>query len=314
MRGLIINADGYGFTSGITRAIEECIRFGTVRSISVNVNGRYADHLPSLVKVAPDLSVGCHINPVVGYPVCPAHLVPTLLNREGEFFYRDFVRRFVTGRIRLKELRAEMIAQVEKTRGLAGKAFSHVDFHMGFHRLPGLYALFLEVAEKFGAGRIRTHKYRVGLDCQNPRPNEFWYFVARPGRIPKLAWNHFLRRKALHRGLAMPDRRVEITHMASRPEKIMIGNYLTMLKNLPPGCNELVAHPAYVDDELRRWSTYLEPRALERQILLSPDFRAALLDAKIQVLGYRDIPARPRPAIGLNEAAGVPAALARGKS
>ena len=36
MRCLIINADGYGFTPGTTRAIEECIAFGTVRSLSVN--------------------------------------------------------------------------------------------------------------------------------------------------------------------------------------------------------------------------------------------------------------------------------------
>ena len=230
MRCLIINADGYGFTAGITRAIEECVEFGTVRSLSANVNFRYAEQLAELVRSYPDLSVGCHINPVVGKPVSPPHKVPTLLNEHGEFLYHDFIRRFMAKRIRLEELREEMIAQVDKTRDLAGPAFSHVDFHMGHHRLPGLYGLFLEIAGKFGAGRIRTHVYQVGMESRFPRLRHFLHLLERPGRLPKFIWNYGLRKKAQRRSLAMPDRRVEITQMASCPEMITIENYLRMLK------------------------------------------------------------------------------------
>ena len=295
MRGLIINADGYGLSPGITRAIEECVRFGTVRSISVNVNGRHADRLPGLVHSVPELSVGCHINPVVGYPVLPAARVSTLLNHDGQFFYQDFVNRFVTGRIRLSELHAEIIAQVEKTRELSGRAFSHVDFHMGLHRLPRLYALFLDVAEKIGAGRIRTHSYRVGLEYENPRRCDLRFRLGRPSRVIKLICNHFLRRKALRRGLAMPDRRVEIMAMVSGNEGITVENYLRMLRNLPTGVSEFVAHPGYLDEDLARWSTYLEPRVLEHQVLMSGELRAALHHSDVRLMGYRDIPARPKP-------------------
>ena len=45
MRYLIINTDGYGFTAGITRAIEECVEFGTVKSLSANVNFKHAENL-----------------------------------------------------------------------------------------------------------------------------------------------------------------------------------------------------------------------------------------------------------------------------
>jgi hypothetical protein len=292
MRGLIINADGYGFTAGVTRAIEECVHFGTVRSLSANVNFPHADRLAQLVKRVPALSVGCHINPVVGYPVLPPGRVPTLLNDDGEFHYRDFTRRFIRGRIRSQELRAEMIAQVEKTRELAGKNFSHVDFHMGLHRLPGLYALFLEVALKFGAGRIRTHRYRVGLESRHPPLTHLRYLLVRPSRAAKLAWNRVLRQKALRQGLAMPDRWVEITDMGSRPDAITLDNYLSVLRNLRPGYSEWVAHPGHVDEELKRWSTYLEPRALEREVLLNPTFRSALFESDVRLLGYRDIPIR----------------------
>ena len=161
MRYLIINADGYGFTAGVSRAIEECIAFGTVRSLSANVNFKHADGLAQLVRTYPELSVGCHINPVVGCPVLDPDKVPTLLDENGEFLYKALSRRFMSGSIRSAKLRAEMLAQVEKTRDLAGAAFSHLDFHMGFHRLPRLYAVFLEVAQQSRVGRIRTHRYRV---------------------------------------------------------------------------------------------------------------------------------------------------------
>jgi chitin disaccharide deacetylase len=291
MRHLIINADGYGFTAGTTTAIEECIAFGTVRSLSVNINFKHADGLAALVRRYPDLSVGCHINPLVGPPVLPPDKIPTLLDENGEFLYKAFTRNFFERRIRLAELRAEMTAQVEKTREMAGKAFSHIDFHMGLHRLPGLYAVFLDVADASGVRRIRTHRYRVGMENRFPRLRHCFYLFETTTRIPKFLWNLYLRRKALNRGLVMPDYWVGIAN-ASRPEGISVKNYLMMLRNLPQGFCEFVAHPGYVDEELKRWATYLDQRVLERGVLLSSEFRDALRATDIHLAGYRDIPLR----------------------
>ena len=195
-----------------------------------------------------------------------------------------------SGRIRLAELRAEMMAQANKARDLAGAAFSHVDFHMGLHRVPGLYQLFLEVAEKSGARRIRTHRYLVGMENKYPQLRHLLFMFQSVTRIPKFLWNLRLRKMAKDRGLAMPDRWVEITNMGSRPKSITVENYLRMLRHLPRGFNEFVAHPGYVDDELRRWSTYLDQRVLESQVLLSTKFRDGLRCSGVCLAGYRDIP------------------------
>lgn len=290
MRHLIINADGYGFTAGTTRAIEECVEFGTVRSLSVNINFKHADRLPHLLRKYPELSVGCHLNPVVGNPVMAAEKVPTLVNENGQFFYRFFVRRFVSGRIRPAELRAEMMAQVEKTRELSGSAFSHIDFHMGLHKLPILYGIFLDVVKSSGVGRIRTHRYLAGMESRFPRLRHLMYMFESATRIPKYLWNQRQRNMALCRRLATPDHWVEITHLGFKPNTITLKNYLMMLKNMPQGFNEFVAHPGYVDDDLRQWSTYLDQRVLERNVLLSPEFRHALKSSDIHLAGYRDIP------------------------
>jgi chitin disaccharide deacetylase len=288
MRYLIINADGYGFTAGISRAIEECIAFGTVRSISANVNFPHAEGLAPLVRQYPELSVGCHLNPVVGRPVLSPKDIPTLIDDNGEFFYKDFLRRYLSGRMRLAELRAEMLAQVERARALVGEAFSHVDFHMGLHRLPGLYRVFLDVAEHSGARRIRTHWYLGGMEHRCPRLQHSLLLCKTPARLPTFVWNLWLRRIALRHHLAMPDHRVAMSSM--RPDTITVQNYLRMLNNLPHGFNEFVVHPGYVDDDLKRWSTYIEQRPLELQVLLSSEFRDALGASDMRLAGYRDIP------------------------
>ncbi|WP_447979329.1 carbohydrate deacetylase [Candidatus Nitrospira bockiana] len=290
MRVLIINADGYGFTPGITRAIEECIAFGTVRSLSANVNFPHADGLARLVLAHPELSVGCHVNPIVGAPVLPAGRVPSLVDETGHFHYRTFTRRFLAGRISAKELRAEMTAQVQKTRDLAGRAFSHIDFHMGLHRLPRLYDLFLDVAKESGVGRIRTHRYLVGLESRCRTLRHAAHLLVNPLRALKWFWNLRLRRKALRRGLAMPDRRVEITHAGLYADRISVRAHLRLLESLPPGVSELVVHPGYVEPELRRWSTYLHQRERERAVLLDAEFRRALQRSDIRLAGYREIP------------------------
>jgi len=290
MRYLIINADGYGFTEGISRAIEECIEFGTVLSLSANVNFKHADGLARLVRKHPEISVGCHINPVVGCPVLPANKVLTLLDDNGEFFYQTFSKRLLTGHIRLSELRAEMIAQVEKARDMAARAFSHIDFHMGLHRFPAIYSLFLDVAEKCDVRRMRTHRYLVGMESRSPYITHYLHLVKSPARSLKFVWNLWLRKKALDRHFVMPDRRAEFTRMGTRPDILTVKHYLMLLRNIPQGFNEFVVHPGYVDDDLRRWSTYLDERVLEREVLLSSQFREALYYSDICLAGYRDIP------------------------
>jgi predicted glycoside hydrolase/deacetylase ChbG (UPF0249 family) len=290
MRYLIINADGYGFTAGISRAIEECIAFGTVKSLSANVNFEHAESLARLVRKYPDISVGCHLNPVVGAPILAPEKVPTLVDEQGQFFYTKFRQRFLRGKIRLAEVRAELLAQVEKTRDLAGKAFSHVDFHMGLHKLPVLYGLFLEVAEKSRVGRVRGYRYLVGMEHHFPRLRHFMFLAERPIRLPRYLIQQWQWRKAVRRRLATTDHWVGITYLGERPNTITLDNYLRMLRNLPEGFNEFVAHPGYVDDELKQWATYVDQRILERNVLLNPEFRDHLRRSDVRLAGYRDIP------------------------
>jgi predicted glycoside hydrolase/deacetylase ChbG (UPF0249 family) len=115
-------------------------------------------------------------------------------------------------------------------------------------------------------------------------------------RIPKYAWNLSLRWRAVRRGFVMPDYWLSISNMG-RPGTITLANYLRLLENLPEGVSEFVSHPAHVDDDLRRWSTYLAPRESERQVLTDPAFRDALEGSGVRLIGYRDLPVPDRKGV-----------------
>ncbi|MCF6148003.1 MAG: ChbG/HpnK family deacetylase [Candidatus Kuenenia sp.] len=292
-RSLIINADGYGITAGINRAIEECIEFGTVRSVSANVNYPLAMSLPSLARKYPWLSVGCHLNPIIGKPVLPLGKVRSLINEQGEFFYKEFNKKLNSGHIRLDELRQELFAQIDYCRELAGSCFTHVDCHMGKHRLPRFYPVFLEAAKYSGTGRIRTHRYMLAMESQNRSLGVLNYFVKHPMRIGVYFWNLWLRHKAQQQNLVMPDWWVCIGDMGQKQGTISLDTWISLLKKVPLGISEFVVHPAYLGDEMYKWTTYISQREDERKILTSEKFRDALLNSNIQLVGYRNIKLGP---------------------
>jgi len=289
-RGLIINADGYGIERGVNDAIEECIEFGTVSSISSNVNFPLSTELPDLLKKFPRLSVGCHLNPVIGKPVLPPDKIPSLVNATGEFHYHEFDRKLNSGWIVLRELESELLAQVQRCRDLAGHAFSHIDCHMGKHRLPFFYPTFLRVVKASRVGRIRTHRYRIVMESSNQFRGTLSYYSSHPMRLTIYAWNVLLRVWAIAQGLLMPDWWLSIGDMGSRPETISVTTWCEMLQNVPLGVSEFVVHPAYVVEGSSTWTNYLWQREKEREVLCSDAFRSSLISSGVRLLTYRDIP------------------------
>ena len=77
VRRLIINADDFGLTQGVNRAIVESHHDGIVTSSTLMANGRAFDNAIQRAKSAPGLSVGCHVVLVDGVPVLGGRNTPT---------------------------------------------------------------------------------------------------------------------------------------------------------------------------------------------------------------------------------------------
>src|SRR5919197_1698444 len=113
VRRLIINADDFGLTEGVNRAIVEAHSEGVVTSTTLMANGPAFDNAVRLAAISPKLSVGCHLVLIDGSPVLERSQVSTLVaphSTNGAYF-RDrlssFAANALLGRIDTEQIEAE---------------------------------------------------------------------------------------------------------------------------------------------------------------------------------------------------------------
>ena len=78
VRRLIVNADDFGLTLGVNRAIVEAHTRGIVTSSTLMANGPAFEDAIRLARTVPNLSVGCHVVLIDGVPVSNPKLLPSL--------------------------------------------------------------------------------------------------------------------------------------------------------------------------------------------------------------------------------------------
>src|SRR5256885_17249812 len=83
MKRLIINADDFGFTRGVNRAVVRAFKTGIVTSTTIMANGEAFEHAVELALANPGLGVGCHLAVVGGLPVARVADVSSLVDSDG---------------------------------------------------------------------------------------------------------------------------------------------------------------------------------------------------------------------------------------
>ncbi|HYW40987.1 conserved hypothetical protein [Candidatus Sulfotelmatomonas gaucii] len=264
MGRLIVNADDFGLTSGVNRAIAELHNAGVVTSASLMACAAATEEAIELARSMPTLGVGCHIVLVDGEPVLPAHQIPTLVDRKTGRFPSSldkFLAGLFTGRIRAAEIEAEAAAQVGLLQQ-RGVRLTHVDSHMHTHVFSAVLRPVLRAA---GAAGIRA--------IRHPFEPE-WAARATAGaslrRIAALTALRTLeprsRRILAGEGFVTTDGTIAIAGTGTLNASAL----RSLLERLPPGTWELVTHPGYNDASLAQVRTRLRAsRDVERQSLLA---------------------------------------------
>jgi predicted glycoside hydrolase/deacetylase ChbG (UPF0249 family) len=143
MRSLIVNADDFGLTRGVSAGILAAHRHGIVTSTTVLVTAS-PDGEQLAEARAVGLGLGLHVNLTLGKPLTRA---PSLVDPKGSFV-RD-PRRVAAG-ADARQVRAEVEAQIARFEKLVGRPPTHLDTH---HHV-GLYApvrdVVLDVARTLG--------------------------------------------------------------------------------------------------------------------------------------------------------------------
>ena len=289
MRRLIINADDFGLTGGVNRAIVEAHESGVVSSATLMANGQAFDDAIALAQCRPRLGVGCHLVLVDGAPLLDPTAVRSLLDRGGSSgnpHFREGITRFGTlallGRLRENEIEAEATAQIRKLQA-AGVKVTHLDSHKHTHTFPRVLRPLLRAAASCGVRAIRNPFERIQGSQLAASPS-LWRRWAEVGVLRGLARQ--FREAVQQAGIATPDGTLAIVATGSLNERL----FRLMVEHLPDGTWELVCHPGYNDADLREVHTRLrQSREQELQILTSPATRELLAANGIEIVSFREL-------------------------
>src|SRR5271170_6034027 len=154
---LIINADDFGLTPGINRAIKELHQAGALTSATLMATGPAFDNAISVSRANPTLGVGCHIVLTDGVPVSDPKTIPTLMGPDGKTFRPslvDFLQALLRGKIRTDDIEREALAQIQKLQR-AGINITHLDTHKHTHLFPAVTRPLLQIAQRSSIRAIR---------------------------------------------------------------------------------------------------------------------------------------------------------------
>ena len=278
-RQLIVNADDFGRTRGVSAGIIQAHRQGIVTSTTAMLNFKgAAQDLHLAQSEAPQLGLGVHLVFTTGRPLLPTEWVSSLVDERGRFLSQQAIQADPT-RLDQDELRSELKSQVTAFRNALNRLPDHLDAHHFVHVHPHLFQVYLEVAESFK------------LPARTPIPRQ----GGLPDRVPGLM------------GSVPPDVAQQIVEidrelLAAHPVKstdhffdsfydqqTTVEHLLQIISNLPEGRSELMTHPGLVDDELKDGSAYNVQREQEIAALCDSRVRARLAELDIQLITFAEL-------------------------
>ena len=286
MRRLIINADDFGLSSGVNRAIVKAHADGVVTSATLMANGGAFCEVEGLSKQFPKLSIGCHGVLIDGKPLLPAPKVRSLM-QSGRFRdgLRTFATRALTGQLDSTEIAAEAKAQIRKLQ-LAGVFVSHFDTHKHTHMFPKVLQPLLQAAAECGVRAVRN-PFGPRLPLRVPellkRPN-LWTRWAEVRVLRTFAgkFQEAIRRE----GFVTTDGTLGIEITGTIDEML----FTAVATSVPEGTWELVCHPGYNDADLQTINTRLrESREVELGVLCSARTREILARQGVELISYGDL-------------------------
>jgi chitin disaccharide deacetylase len=162
VRALIVNADDFGLTRGVSAGILAAHRHGIVTSTTVLVTAAVDREQLTAARDA-GLGLGLHMNLTLGRPLTGAR---SLVDGGGAFI-RD-ARRAAAG-ADPGEVRAEVEAQVARFQELVGRLPTHIDTHHHVGLYPPVRDVVLDAARALGVAvrsqdaAARTRARSAGL-------------------------------------------------------------------------------------------------------------------------------------------------------
>jgi predicted glycoside hydrolase/deacetylase ChbG (UPF0249 family) len=273
LKQLIVNADDFGFTEGVTEGILQCMKNGIVTSTTVMANMPYAAESIRRLLEAGKRSVGIHLNLTSG-PAIRARISP-LTRSNGAFAGAGVLWRYgILRRLPVEEIELELAAQIEHILSM-NIDVSHVDGHHHIHVLPQLAPVVAMLCKRYKIPAVRLpYTNGHGLSLVNRLKWLLVNFSA--SRARKIFQKNQLR---------MPDHFVAWYGGGDDT----LADLHRALKSTGRGVTELAVHPGIVDATLASMDSYLRERPLELSALCDTGLREYLVGQGISLADFQSM-------------------------
>ncbi|MBE0426209.1 MAG: ChbG/HpnK family deacetylase [Nitrospirae bacterium] len=272
---VIINADDFGITQGVNKAIFELVDAGIVTSTSVMTNmPDYGD-----VAVLRDkIGIGVHFNLTVGRPIVETQNVPTLVNSKGNFYdLSQLLTKMKKRRFVREEVEIEFEAQVKQLINI-GIEPDHINSHESLLKYPFFMGIIKKIAKKYKIMGVRTYSPRK-FDYKrllNPRKIAISFYL----KFQKLGWKR--------NGFSVTDKYDSLIQLGLNQE-IAFKKLRDIFRNLPCGVLEIGVHPGYCNGNNISMGNYVYEREVELQTLLSDRFKKIIFVSGAELICFKDI-------------------------
>ena len=272
---LIVNADDFGSSFSVNKAILQAHERGILTSASLMVAGPAVDEAVALARSTPTLAVGLHLVLVNGKAASPIGMIPHIVDHEGRFPDDPLMAglRAVSSAAARNETRRELETQFALFAA-TGLALDHVDSHLHYYVHPFIFPNVLCLAVRYHAAGLRLPHDNLSLALKSD--------PTRPVQKAALAgvfnmFRLFYLSKVQRAGLVVVERVFGLLESGAMTETYMVN----LLNNVQVATAEIYFHP-----DMAGGGPALGPNPGDLATLLSPGVRQAIDKREIQLSTY----------------------------
>ncbi|WP_050637146.1 ChbG/HpnK family deacetylase [Candidatus Stoquefichus sp. SB1] len=246
---LIMRADDLGFSEAVNYGILKSIVDGVITSTGMMPNMESAKHGYELVKNL-DIALGQHTNICVGKPLSDPALIPSLVQKNGEFCSSKEIRARKEDSIVVEEAEIEIEAQLQRFIEITGRKPDYFEGHAVFSE--NFFKALKNVADKHG------------LFFCNPSIDKEWEKE-----------NHLY---------GLPFFKLDSDGLYD-PKEYMQDNFQLIKEN---ECSVAIFHPGYLDQYILTHSSFTKIRAMECDFLCSEWLKQWICDHQIELVNFKN--------------------------
>lgn len=251
---LIINADDFALTMGVSKGIIKGMQEGSITDTSVLSNSIYFEDSIKLAEQNGIKSMGVHLTLTFAKPVLDVSKVKSLVDSNGYFFKQTSL---IPKAYKKEEVRNELRAQIEKFLS-TGLKMNHLDTHHGFSVLD---------SEMLDIVTSLAKEYSVPMR-----------------RDDILSQDVRIREKFLSSDIVSTDDfYISIMNESDNYIEALLEKHIDSQDTI-----EIAGHPGFVDKALLTTSSLTHQREKDLELFMSIKLKKYIKDNRIKLISYSE--------------------------